>query len=205
MEISPPPPELTPEEAELRRLRAVLRPKDIPGVKDWGIPPPPTGPVDEEVASKLATFLSLKTHPTSPKHFNDSLMSSAAFRNPHLYHNLVQWAGVDEKAMCFPKEVWDPKGELEGKGWDVEGLTELQKNRADKEKAVQKKRSHIDFTSSSSSSAQLQGGGHNPYIGGGGVASAKRPGGGARPGTRWGPPPAYDDHRQKRSSGCELT
>jgi len=42
------------------------------------------------------------------KHFNDSLMSNKAFRNPHLYAKLVEFVDVEEDATNFPREVWDP-------------------------------------------------------------------------------------------------
>lgn len=48
--------------------------------------------------SKLAQFHILKSNPDDPKHFNDSLMGSQAFRNPHLYARLVEFVDVDERA-----------------------------------------------------------------------------------------------------------
>jgi hypothetical protein len=60
-------------------------------------------------------------------------MSNRSFRNPHLYANLVDWAGVkDEKVSNFPRDVWDAEGLQLEEGWYVEGLTEAQKRRADK-------------------------------------------------------------------------
>ncbi|TEB23322.1 hypothetical protein FA13DRAFT_1416625 [Coprinellus micaceus] len=107
MDISPPPPssshlpssssQLNNEDEELTRLRLLPQARSIP-----------------EVAKTVSHFLTLKRSPTHPQHFNDALMSTRAFRNPHLYKSLVEWAGVEEK----------------------EG---------------QKKRGHIDFTSSSAS------------------------------------------------------
>ncbi|KAI0066992.1 HCNGP-domain-containing protein [Artomyces pyxidatus] len=93
---------------ELTRIRELLQPPEIPGVPDWGIPPPPTEPCDPAIETKLAHFHALKRDPTQPKHFNDSLMSNRSFRNPHLYAKLVEFVDVDERATNFPKEIWDP-------------------------------------------------------------------------------------------------
>ncbi|KAJ2919062.1 hypothetical protein MD484_g1333, partial [Candolleomyces efflorescens] len=124
------------EDDELVQIRKLLRPPPIPGVENWGIPPEPSeGAVDldPEVLTKLSTFLHLKHNPTTPKHFNDSLMSNRSFRNPHLYATLVDWAGVkNEKVSNFPTDIWDAEGLHLEEGWFVEGLTEAQKRRADK-------------------------------------------------------------------------
>ncbi|KAF8068923.1 hypothetical protein FPV67DRAFT_1097217 [Lyophyllum atratum] len=61
---------------ELARIRALIQPPPIPGVEDWGIPPASTEPPDRANATKLAQFHALKRDPTTPKHFNDSLMSN---------------------------------------------------------------------------------------------------------------------------------
>ncbi|KAF6748093.1 HCNGP-like protein-domain-containing protein [Ephemerocybe angulata] len=153
MDISPSP-EVTTEEQELIRLREASRPKDIPGLDDWGIPPPSTEPVDEEVAAKLAKFLELKRDPTNPKHFNDSLMSNRSFRNPHLYANLVDWANVDEKVTNFPQDIWNPH-DLDPE-WYADRITEAQKRRAEKERGSAGKRSHIDFTSGQGNATNTQ-------------------------------------------------
>jgi len=36
-------------------------------------------------------------------------MSNRAFRNPHLYAKLVEFVDVDERAMNYPKSIWDPE------------------------------------------------------------------------------------------------
>ena len=54
--------------------------------------------------AKLAKFHDLKRAP-NPTHFNDSLMSNRAFRNPHLYAKLVSFVDVDECATNF--QVWN--------------------------------------------------------------------------------------------------
>ncbi|TFY55017.1 hypothetical protein EVJ58_g8516 [Rhodofomes roseus] len=94
---------------ELTQIRRLLRPAEIPGVEDWGIPPPPpSAPCDSALEAKLTQFMSLKRDPNDPKHFNDSLMSNRSFRNPHLYTRLVEFVDVDERATNFPEELWDP-------------------------------------------------------------------------------------------------
>ena len=112
---------------ELARIRQLLRPPEIPGVADWGIPPPSSTACDPALEvrtqypslfvavcnafteqAKLAQFMTLKHDPDNPKHFNDSLMSNRSFRNPHLYTRLVEFVDVDERATNFPKELWDP-------------------------------------------------------------------------------------------------
>jgi len=111
------------EEALLRRL---LRPPPIPGVENWGIPEAPSEPCDPALEvrhislssspnktqssyssfqSKIRHFQSLKLQ---GKHFNDSLMSNKAFRNPHIYAKLVEFVEVDEMGTRFPKHLWDP-------------------------------------------------------------------------------------------------
>ena len=71
MDISPSPPasELSSQQlnsneegTEQARLRRALRPRPVPGLQDWGIPPAPTGPVDAEVSVRLSS-LSLPLYP----------------------------------------------------------------------------------------------------------------------------------------------
>ncbi|KAJ6561267.1 HCNGP-like protein-domain-containing protein [Mycena sp. CBHHK59/15] len=90
---------------ELTRIRELLRPPPIPGVADWGIPPGSTEPCDPAIQTKLAQFHALKSAP-APRHFNDSLMGSRAFRNPHLYAQLVEFVDINERASNFPGGVW---------------------------------------------------------------------------------------------------
>ncbi|EIN08652.1 HCNGP-domain-containing protein [Punctularia strigosozonata HHB-11173 SS5] len=136
------------------RLRALLHPPPIPGVADWGIPPAPSAPPDPAIQAKLARFASLKQDPKSPQHFNDSLMSNRAFRNPHLYAKLVEFADVDERASYFPRTLWDPNDVREE--WFADRIAERQKARSEQQAASQTntgknvKRTHIDFASSSS-------------------------------------------------------
>ncbi|KAF7798477.1 hypothetical protein EIP86_009698 [Pleurotus ostreatoroseus] len=141
---------------ELTQIRALLRPPPIPGVDDWGIPPPPTGACDPEIEAKLAQFHALKRDPARPKHFNDSLMANRAFRNPHLYAKLVEFVDVDERATNFPRDVWDP---LDVRGeWHADRIAEHQKARSEQQSAaqVQGKRTHLEFTSAKSHSSSAR-------------------------------------------------
>jgi len=132
------------EEALLKRL---LRPPPIPGVENWGIPEAPSEPCDRALESKIRHFQSLKLQ---GRHFNDSLMSNKAFRNPHIYAKLVEFVEVDEMGTRFPKHLWDPF-DLEPE-WYADKIAAFQKQRSEQAATSQAagKRSHIDFTSSSS-------------------------------------------------------
>ncbi|KAI0349869.1 HCNGP-domain-containing protein, partial [Trametes cingulata] len=138
---------------ELTCIRQLLRPPPIPGVEDWGIPPEPTTPCDEAIKAKITNFLTLKRDPHNPRHFNDSLMSNRAFRNPHLYAKLVEFVDVDERTTNFPKHIWDPMDVKEE--WYADRIAEAQKARSEATAAAQSssKRSHIDFTSTSTSTS----------------------------------------------------
>ncbi|KAJ7726709.1 HCNGP-like protein-domain-containing protein [Mycena maculata] len=136
---------------ELTRIRTLLQPPPIPGLDDWGIPPESTEPCDPAIQTKLAQFLALK-HATPPRHFNDSLMASRAFRNPHLYANLVEFVAVDERSTNFPPSLWDPADVQDS--WYADQIADAQKARADKQAQAQApgKRSQIAFTASSKTS-----------------------------------------------------
>ncbi|KAJ7206998.1 HCNGP-like protein-domain-containing protein [Mycena haematopus] len=138
-------------EDELTRIRALLNPAPIPGVEDWGIPPASTEPCDPALQTKLAQFHALKTG-NPPKHFNDSLMGSRAFNNPHLYAKLVEFVDVDERTTNFPPALWDPTAV--DASWYADALAELQKTRAEQQAAGQAagKRSQIAFTGGTSTS-----------------------------------------------------
>ncbi|CAK5271775.1 unnamed protein product [Mycena citricolor] len=100
-------PGLTEPADELVRIRELLRPPQIPGLDNWGIPPASGAAPDPAIAAKLAQFQALK-NAQPPRHFNDSLMGSRAFRNPHLYAKLVEFVDVDERTTNFPTALWDP-------------------------------------------------------------------------------------------------
>ncbi|KAF9456006.1 HCNGP-like protein-domain-containing protein [Collybia nuda] len=133
---------------EMIRLRAILCPPPIPGVEDWGIPPPSTEPCDPVIEAKLAQFLKIKRDPDNPKHFNESLMANRSFRNPHLYAKLVEFVDVDERTTNFPRHIWNPD-DIKPE-WFADRIADLQKIRSEQQAAAQSssKRSQIDFTSS---------------------------------------------------------
>ncbi|KAH9848330.1 HCNGP-like protein-domain-containing protein [Lenzites betulinus] len=128
-------------------IRELLRPPPIPGAVDWGIPPEPDSACDEAIKAKITSFLALKRDPQNPRHFNDSLMSNRAFRNPHLYAKLVEFVDVDERASNFPERIWNPMDVKEE--WFADRIVEAQKIRSEATAASQSssKRSHIDFAS----------------------------------------------------------
>ncbi|KIK91140.1 hypothetical protein PAXRUDRAFT_99438, partial [Paxillus rubicundulus Ve08.2h10] len=134
------------EDDELARVRDFLRPPQIPGVVDWGIPATSTAPCDPAIEAKVRQFLALKRDSANPKHFNDSLMSNRSFRNPHLYAKLVEFVDVDERTTNFPTSIWDPN-DVEPE-WFAERIAELQKARSEQVSAAQSKRSQIAFTPS---------------------------------------------------------
>ncbi|CAE6440925.1 unnamed protein product [Rhizoctonia solani] len=134
---------------ELGQIRALLRPPPIPGVENFGIPPPSEDPVDAELAAKIAKFLALKKQGT---HFNDILMKNKSFNNPHIYTKLVDFVEVDETGTNFPKSAWDPH-DIQPE-WYAEELAAAQKKRSAEVVAAQGpgKRSRIAFDSVGSSS-----------------------------------------------------
>ncbi|KAG8757991.1 hypothetical protein FRC12_010125 [Ceratobasidium sp. 428] len=91
--------------SDLTQIRALLHPPPIPGVENFGIPPPSEDKVDPELEAKVSKFLALKKQGT---HFNDILMRNKSFNNPHIYAKLVDFVDVDETGTNFPKNMWDP-------------------------------------------------------------------------------------------------
>jgi len=178
---------------EITRIRQLLRPPPIPGLKDWGIPPETQQPCDPAIATKLAHFRELKRDPDNPKHFNDSLMSNRSFRNPHLYAKLVEFVDIDERTTNFPRDIWDPN-DVRGE-WFADNIAEHQKKRYEQQSAAQSssKRSHIEFTTPSSvptpASKQPQHpkGRENPYY------SQRHSDATSRPRQRFHPYPARGD------------
>jgi len=135
------------DEDEDTIIRRVFRPPPIDGMEDWGIPPPPSEPCDPDLEAKVMKFHLLKRQ---GKHFNDSLMQSKAFRNPHIYAKLVQFVDIQETATNFPKEMWDPFDVKEG--WYSDKLAAKQKEKYEKTTASQGpgQRSRIAFESAKS-------------------------------------------------------
>ncbi|GAA5878488.1 hypothetical protein JCM16303_002098 [Sporobolomyces ruberrimus] len=141
---------------------------DLDSLSRFGIPPIPTGECHPAVQAKLNNFNALRQ--SRGLHFNDSLSSSKAFRNPRIYTKLVEFMDVDETGNCWDKRVWDPK-EI-GRDGTASRLAELQKLRSEAKQASvgqPNSRSSINFTSSSSSSSLSSKGG-----GGGDMASRYR-------------------------------
>jgi hypothetical protein len=87
-------------------FKRVSRPPAIPGLEEWGIPPPtgekpspalqvrsPDYVMSEELMyvgkmkAKVGNFLRLKVE--EDRHINTTLLSSTAFANPHIYSKLV--------------------------------------------------------------------------------------------------------------------
>jgi len=130
---------------EMALIRQLLKPPPIDGKEEWGIPPESTEPCDPTVEAKVAQFLDLKRQ---GKHFNDSLMSSHAFRNPHIYAKLVNFVEVDETGTSFPPHLWNPL-DIQPM-WYADKIAEQQKEHAEQVSAAQAsgKRSGIAFESS---------------------------------------------------------
>ncbi|GAA5959638.1 hypothetical protein JCM3765_007226 [Sporobolomyces pararoseus] len=125
---------------------------DLNSLSQFGIPPVPTGPCNPAVEAKLANFNSLRQ--SRGLHFNDSLSSSKAFRNPRIYTKLVEFMDVDETGNCWDKSVWNPKDI--GRDGTASRIAELQKLRSEAKQAQvgqPSSRSSINFTSSSSSTS----------------------------------------------------
>ncbi|PAV18378.1 HCNGP-domain-containing [Pyrrhoderma noxium] len=144
-----------PEPEELTMIRNTLIPPSIPGEDDWGIPSPvEDDECDPSITEKLVKFSQLKRSEPNPKHFNDSLMSNRAFRNPHLYAQLVEFVDIDERGSNFPTDVWDPF-ELEQE-WFADSIAGQQKKREETRTANQSsaKRSRIDFAPRSEESTR---------------------------------------------------
>ncbi|KAG8715513.1 hypothetical protein FRC11_003538 [Ceratobasidium sp. 423] len=134
---------------DLTEIRALLRPPPIPGVENFGIPPPSEDPVDAELSAKISKFLALKKQGT---HFNDILMKNKSFNNPHIYAKLVDFVEVDETGTNFPKSMWDPH-DIQPE-WYAEEIASAQKKRSAEAAAAQGpgKRSRIAFDSAGSGS-----------------------------------------------------
>ncbi|KAG0052527.1 hypothetical protein BGZ83_002457 [Gryganskiella cystojenkinii] len=125
-------------------MRSLLRPKPIPGVESFGIPPEPDGEADEDVQIKIEGFQRVKEQ--RGIHFNQSLMKNKNFRNPHIYASLVEFVALNEFGSNFEKsEFFD----FEGYGPEsyAAGLAEAQKMAAERLAQQQQNfaRSHLPF------------------------------------------------------------
>ncbi|KAF9428695.1 hypothetical protein BGZ94_001392, partial [Podila epigama] len=83
-------------------MKALLRPRPIPGVENFGIPPSPEGEVNPDVQAKMEQFQHIKI--TRGIHFNQSLMKNKNFRNPHIYSSLVELVALNEIGTNFEKK-----------------------------------------------------------------------------------------------------
>ncbi|KAG0001896.1 hypothetical protein BGZ79_003959 [Entomortierella chlamydospora] len=110
-------------------MKSLLRPKPIPGVENFGIPPNPEGEVNPDVQAKMEQFHHVKV--TRGIHFNQSLMKNKNFRNPHIYASLVELVALDETGSNFEKsEFFDFKGY--GPESYASGIAEAQKQASEK-------------------------------------------------------------------------
>ncbi|KAJ1311164.1 hypothetical protein OPQ81_009665 [Rhizoctonia solani] len=134
---------------DLTQIRTLLRPPPIPGVGNFGIPPPSEDPVDPELSAKITKFLALKKQGT---HFNDILMKNKSFNNPHIYAKLVDFVEVNETGTNFPKSIWNPH-DIQPE-WYAEEIAAAQKKRSAETASAQApgKRSRIAFDSAGSTS-----------------------------------------------------
>ncbi|KAG0321762.1 hypothetical protein BGZ99_003696 [Dissophora globulifera] len=101
-----------PQDEHSRRaalMRSLLRPKPIPGVENFGIPPKPVGEINPDVQAKMEQFQHVKV--TRGIHFNQSLMRNKNFRNPRIYSSLVELVALNETGSNFEKkEFFDFEG-----------------------------------------------------------------------------------------------
>ncbi|KAF9982372.1 hypothetical protein BGZ65_002944 [Modicella reniformis] len=117
------------KQSRVEQMRLLLRPRPIPGVDNFGIPPNPEGEVNLDVQAKIEQFQSVKV--TRGIHFNQSLMKNKNFRNPRIYASLVEFVDLNETGSNFEKgEFFD----FEGYGPEsyATGIAEAQKQAAEK-------------------------------------------------------------------------
>ncbi|KAK3842031.1 MAG: HCNGP-like protein-domain-containing protein [Linnemannia gamsii] len=128
-------------------MRVLLRPKPIPGIENFGIPPSPESEVNPDVQAKIEHFYTVKR--TRGMHFNESLMKNKNFRNPRIYQTLVEAAGLNEIGTNFPKsEFFDIEGY--GPASYATGIAEAQKQASEKLAQQQAMgRTNIQFVSGS--------------------------------------------------------
>ncbi|CAG8483840.1 8423_t:CDS:2 [Ambispora leptoticha] len=127
-------------------------PKPIPNVENWGIPAEPDAECDQNVQTKIEHFLQLKEQGVL---FNENLLKSKAFRNPHIYSKLVEFIELDEIGSNFPKDVFDPYGFPREMYADKLAETQRKITEERQNAQLQQQRTHIQFVGSSGSSTGI--------------------------------------------------
>ncbi|OZJ03950.1 hypothetical protein BZG36_02943 [Bifiguratus adelaidae] len=126
---------------EERRLKLTQAPP-IEGVSDWGIPPIPNTDPDPDLVAKINHFHELRRQGTI---FNEHLLKSKAFRNPHIFQKLIEFVSLDEYGTNLPKSVHDPHGF--GADEYATALVEAQTRRGEERALAQAQgRNQIAFT-----------------------------------------------------------
>ncbi|KAJ9108479.1 hypothetical protein QFC20_003385 [Naganishia adeliensis] len=132
-------------------FKRVSRPPGIPGLEEWGIPPPTGEAPSPALQAKVGNVLRLKVE--EDRHINTTLLSSTAFANPHIYSKLVEFVDIDERGSAFPGGGWITRRNLESRipVWGAKALAAQQKAQETALQVSQStgKRKTIDFTSSS--------------------------------------------------------
>ncbi|KAI8150384.1 HCNGP-like protein-domain-containing protein [Fennellomyces sp. T-0311] len=119
--------------------KLLLKPKPIPGVDNWGIPPEPETPCDPERLEKIVHFLQLRA---SGHKLNEHLQRNKAFRNPRIYAKLVEFIDLDETGSNFDKSQFDPQFPKEAY---IDGILEQQRKYAEEKALAQQNRTNISF------------------------------------------------------------
>lgn len=114
-----------PPKSPYTTTRSLLHSLTLPSHPNTSIPPSPPGSPPPALTSKFDTFLTLKSNPRGPTHFNARLSASVTMRNPGLMDKLLDFVGIDDgpgqyatvlgrecgwDAEAFP--AWAYKGQL---------------------------------------------------------------------------------------------
>ncbi|ORZ04221.1 HCNGP-like protein-domain-containing protein [Lobosporangium transversale] len=144
-------------------MRSLLRPKPIPGIENYGIPPEPEGEVNPDVQSKIEQYQHVKM--TRGITFNHSLMKNKNFRNPHIYATLVDVVALNEVGSNFDKDMEFFGFESYPPESYATGIAETQKTAMDKlaQQQAAGMRSHLQFVSGGGGG---EGGGTSSAVGG---------------------------------------
>ncbi|KAL4776218.1 nucleophile aminohydrolase [Aspergillus nidulans var. acristatus] len=87
--------------------RTLIHDLTLPPVPNLDIPPSPPGSPNPAANAKFEHFLSLKKQGI---HFNDKLANSISLKNPSLLSQMMQHAGIDDRAQyssSLPTEMWN--------------------------------------------------------------------------------------------------